>query len=147
MSLEEYLEDLKRYIESEQDYFKRREELANKTIAKYDRTLQDKKAPSVEILRALVGKVVETQTIGRISSELVHFSYLHMLALHVQILQVNVSVAIVKLEESGAQQKKDLENLNKMKKKIEEFQQLLIEQYRKRQQAEENRRKDLLYVF
>jgi len=147
MSLEEYLQDLKQYIESEKDYYKQRKKLANKTIAKYERTLQDKKASSVETLRALVGKVFETDTMDRISSEIVHFNYLYMLALHVQILQANVSVAIVKLEESGAQQKKDLENLNKMKKKIEQFQQLLIEQHKKWQHAEESRRKNLPYVF
>jgi hypothetical protein len=147
MNLEEYLEDLKRYMKNQQDYFKQREQQANKFIAKYEQTLEDKKSSAVEMLRALVGRAFEMEIMERMSSEFVHLQYLQMLAIHVQLLQINVSVAIVKLQESGTQQKKDLENLNEMKKKIERFQQLLTEQYKKRQQIEESRRKNLSYVF
>jgi hypothetical protein len=144
MSLKEDLEDLKRYVKSEQDYFKQREELAEKRIANYERTLKDKQASAIERLRALVGRVAEAETMERISSELVLLHYLHILALHVQILQINVSVAIVKLEKSGDKQKKDLGKLNKMKKEIERFQQLLKEQYETQKKVEESRTKKFI---
>lgn len=147
MSLEDYQQELRSLIASTREQHEEHRKIADRRIAIYDQTLKDRKSSEANQVRALVGKVIEIEGLERTSMDMIHLNLIAMLANHVQIIAIEVATAIVKLEETGDTQKKDLEALKKTKGDIEEFKQLLQQQYEKMKQTEESRKKDLSYVL
>lgn len=147
MSLEDYQQELRSLIASTREQHEEHRKIADRRIVIYDQTLKDRKSSEANQVRALVGKVIEIEGLERTSMDMIHLNLIAMLANHVQIIAIEVATAIVKLEETGDTQKKDLEALKKTKGDIEEFKQLLQQQYEKMKQTEESRKKDLSYVL
>lgn len=147
MSLEKYYGNLEKYLKERQALYEKRETSSRQNIAEYDRKLQDKKSSQAEQVRSLVGKALEIEGLERLLAEIMNLNLLCMLTTHVQMMAIDIATAITKLEESGSLQKKDLEDMKKMRDKIEEFQRLLEESYKKAKRTEESRKKNLSYVL
>ncbi len=147
MSLEEYYGNLEKYLKERQALYEKRETSSRQIIAEYDRRLQDKKSSQAEQIRALVGKALEYEGLERLVAEIMNLNFLCLLTTHVQMMAIELATAIVRLEESGTLQKKDLEDMKKMRDKIEGFQRLLEESYKKAKLTEESRKKNLPYVL
>jgi hypothetical protein len=116
---------------------------ASKHIRKYEDILRSKESSEAQIVRAILGRMIEYDRLETLSSQLSLLYILQMFAFKVKILQISVDNIKEQLAKSGFLEKtRDIEDV---KRNIDRLTILLEAQYEAMRQIGENR-EDLSYV-
>lgn len=105
-----------------------------------------RRGTQAEILRALVGRVTDSQDLVTQASDLVILNDLMILAININMLSTKIDNISMQLKQSGILEKvKDIEDIKELKKKLDKFTNLLKSTYEKKRELEA-RKKDLSYI-